>query len=42
MEDMILIFFLLYKKLDELCKQVLSSTRGISEYIDQTQSECKN
>ena len=42
MEDMILIFLKTYKKLDELCKQVLSSTRGISEYIDQMQSECKN
>lgn len=42
MDDMILIFLKTYKKLDELCKQVLSSTRGISEYIDQMQSECKN
>ena len=42
MDDMILIFLKTYKKLDELCKQVLSSTRGISEYIDQMQSECGN
>ena len=42
MNDVILKFLQEYKKLDELCKQILSSTRGISEYIDQMQSECRN
>lgn len=42
MDEMILKFLKAYKKLDELCKQVLSSDRGISEYIDQMQSEGEN
>lgn len=41
MDDIILRFLKDYKKLDELCKQVLGSDRGISEYIDQMQSEGK-
>ena len=28
-----------YKSLDELCKQILSSDRGISEYIDEMSNE---
>ena len=39
MDDIILKFLKAYKKLDELCKQVLGSSRGISEYIDQMQNE---
>lgn len=41
MDEIILEFLKAYKKLDELCKQVLGSDRGISEYIDQMQSEGK-
>ena len=39
MDDIIIKFLRAYKKLDELCKQVLGSSRGISEYIDQMQNE---
>lgn len=32
-------FFEAYKSLDELCKQILSSDRGISEYINEMSNE---
>lgn len=32
-------FLKIYIKLDELCKQVLSSDRGVSEYIDEMDKE---
>ena len=35
----ILEFLDIYKKLDELCRQTLSSDRGVSEYIDQMNNE---
>ena len=35
----ILEFLEIYKNLDELCKQVLSSDRGVSEYIDEMSNE---
>ena len=35
MDNMILEFLEAYKSLDELCQQILSSDRGISEYIDE-------
>ena len=28
-----------YKNLDELCRQILSSDRGVSEYIDEISNE---
>lgn len=37
----ILEFLKTYKKLDELCRQILSSDRGVSEYIDEMSSESK-
>lgn len=39
MDNMILEFLEAYKSLDELCKQILSSDRGISEYIDEMERE---
>lgn len=39
MDNMILEFLEVYKSLDELCKQILSSDRGISEYIDEMKRE---
>lgn len=39
MDNMILEFLEAYKSLDELCKQILSSDRGISEYIDEMNRE---
>lgn len=33
MDSIILEFLEVYKRLDELCKQILSSDTGISEYI---------
>lgn len=35
----ILEFLKIYKKLDELCRQILSSDRGVSEYIDEMSNE---
>jgi len=35
----ILDFLKIYKNLDELCKQILSSDRGVSEYIDEMSNE---
>ena len=40
-EDKILEFLQVYKELDELCKQVLSSERGISQYIEELENEKK-
>ena len=39
MENIILEFLEAYKSLDELCKQILSSDRGISTYIDEMEQE---
>lgn len=39
MSNRILEFLEAYKSLDELCKQILSSDRGISEYIDEMSKE---
>lgn len=39
MDNMILEFLEAYKSPDELCKQILSSDRGISEYIDEMERE---
>lgn len=39
MDNIILEFLEVYKCLDELCKQVLSSDRGISVYIDEMNQE---
>lgn len=39
MNNNILEFLEAYKSLDELCKQILSSNRGISEYIDEMNHE---
>lgn len=39
MENIILEFLEEYKSLDELCKQILSSDRGISTYIDEMDQE---
>lgn len=39
MKNIILEFLEAYKSLDELCKQILSSDRGISEYIDEMNRE---
>ncbi len=39
MNDIILEFLEAYKSLDELCKQILASNRGISEYIDAMNTE---
>ena len=39
MNKEILLFLETYKKLDELCKQVLSSERGISEYIEEMSND---
>lgn len=33
------IFLKIYKNLDELCRQILSSDRGVSEYIDEMSNE---
>lgn len=35
-------FFEAYKRLDELCKQILLNDRGISEYIDEMSNEVKD
>lgn len=35
----VLDFLKIYKKLDELCRQILSSDKGISEYIDEMSNE---
>lgn len=35
----VLEFLEAYKKLDELCKQILSSDRGVSQYIDEMNHE---
>lgn len=40
-EEKILEFLRAYKELDELCKQVLSSERGISQYIEELENEKK-
>ncbi len=37
--NMILEFLKAYKNLDELCRQILSSDRGVSEYIDEMSNE---
>ncbi len=37
----ILEFLEKYKNLDELCKQILSSDRGVSEYIDEMSKESR-
>lgn len=39
MSNIILEFLEAYKSLDKLCKQILSSDRGISEYIDEMSNE---
>lgn len=39
MNNIILEFFEQYKHLDELCKQILSSDRGITEYIEEMDHE---
>lgn len=39
MNSIILEFLEAYKSLDELCKQILSSDRGISKYIDEMNHE---
>lgn len=39
MNNIILEFLESYKKLDELCKQILSSDRGVSAYIDVMSNE---
>lgn len=39
MNNMILDFLEAYKSLDELCKQILSSDKGISKYIDEMNYE---
>ena len=39
MSNKILEFLEAYKSLDELCKQILSSEKGISEYIDEMSKE---
>lgn len=39
MDNMILEFLEAYKSLDELCKQILPSNKGISEYIDEMNRE---
>ena len=42
MNDNILLFLEAYKDLDELCKQTLSSEKGISQYIDEMKMESTN
>lgn len=37
--NIILEFLEIYKNLDELCKQILSSDRGVSQYIDEMDNE---
>lgn len=39
MDNLNLQFFEAYKELDEMCKQVLSSNRGVSAYIDEMEKE---
>lgn len=39
MDHIILEFLEAYKSLDELCKQILSTDRGISDYIDEMKYE---
>lgn len=39
--DIILEFLDVYKNLDQLCRQILSSDRGISEYIDEMSDESR-
>lgn len=39
MNNLNLQFFEAYKELDEMCKQVLSSNRGVSAYIDEMEKE---
>lgn len=39
MDNIILEFLEAYKSLDELCRQILASERGVSEYIDEMDKE---
>lgn len=39
MDNLILEFLEAYKSLDELCRQILSSDRGVSSYIDEMDNE---
>lgn len=39
MDSNILVFLAAYKRLDELCKQILSSEKGITEYINQMDNQ---
>lgn len=39
MNNKIMEFLETYQQLDELCRQILSSDRGISEYIDEMDYE---
>lgn len=39
MNNKIMEFLEAYQQLDELCRQILSSDRGISEYIDEMDYE---
>lgn len=41
MDNIILEFLETYKSLDELCRQILSSERGVSEYIDEMDKEAQ-